>query len=364
MKRLTVHIRKGDDGRLIVEFLYSIERVEKIKAVPGRRWHPEKKLWSVPDTDESIAVMSTVFCGENLIGLSDANYSLSNITNDDITSLEKLKDELKLRGYSSKTIKNYCGHLRRFQSFIHKCLEAITEDDIKQYLLHLIEGQQTSHSFVDQAISAIKFYNEKVLKQKVELAKLKRPKKERKLPDVLAEDEILAIINAVKNIKHLVILVMVYSSGLRVGEVVRLRPEDIDIQRMMVHVRQGKGRKDRYSVLSQFSLELLKKYIDQIKPETWLFPGADPGCHLTERTVQKIFEHARERAGITKRVSVHNLRHSFATHLLEGGTDLRYIQELLGHANSKTTEIYTHVSKKGLERIQSPMDRILKEQKD
>jgi integrase/recombinase XerD len=156
---------------------------------------------------------------------------------------------------------------------------------------------------------------------------------------------------------------LTYSAGLRVGEVVRLKLEDIDEERKLIHIRQAKGRKDRYTVLSQVAWDFLNIYLKKYQPEVWLFTGAESGTHLTERSVQHIFENACEKAGIKKDVSVHSLRHSFATHLLEGGTDLRYIQELLGHASSKTTEIYTHVSKRDIGSIQSPLDRLMQEKK-
>lgn len=176
---------------------------------------------------------------------------------------------------------------------------------------------------------------------------------------MLSREEIIGILSAIENIKHRAILLMTYSAGLRVGEVVRLRVEDIDSKRRFVHVKQGKGRKDRYTLLTDTALEVLREYFKKYRPESWLFPGGKENDHLTERSVEKIFEHAREAAGIKKNVSVHTLRHSFATHLLEDGVDLRYIQELLGHASSKTTEIYTHVSEAGIGRIKSPLDRLV-----
>jgi len=149
---------------------------------------------------------------------------------------------------------------------------------------------------------------------------------------------------------------VVYSAGLRVGEVVKLQPEDIDSDRMLIHIRGAKGRKDRYTMLSETALQVLREYWKNYKPGKWIFGGAKPERFLSTRTVQKILQHACEKAGIKKDISVHSLRHSFATHLLEGGTDLRYIQELLGHAHSKTTEIYTHVSTKSIGNIKSPLD--------
>jgi len=166
------------------------------------------------------------------------------------------------------------------------------------------------------------------------------------------------ILSSVDNIKHKAILMLIYSAGLRVGEVVKLKPEDIDSKRMLIHIKGSKGRKDRYTILSETALEILREYWREYKPRKWLFEGARPGRYLSIRTVEKILEHACEKANIRKDVSVHTLRHSFATHLLEGGTDLRYIQELLGHKDSKTTEIYTHVSIKSIGKIKSPLDTL------
>jgi site-specific recombinase XerD len=185
-----------------------------------------------------------------------------------------------------------------------------------------------------------------------------RLKKEHKLPNVLAKEDVSKILNAVKNEKHKAILYLVYSAGLRVGEVVRLQIDDIDSKRMLIKIRQGKGRKDRYTLLSETALKQLKKYYMLYKPEKWLFPGGKDGSYITERSVEKIFENACNNAKVRAEATVHTLRHSFATHLLEGGTDLRYIQELLGHTSSKTTEIYTHVSEKKLSNIKSPLDNL------
>ncbi len=173
---------------------------------------------------------------------------------------------------------------------------------------------------------------------------------------VLSQEEVAKILSSVDNVKHRAILMLVYSAGLRVGEVVKLKIEDIDSQRMLIHIKGAKGRKDRYTMLSETALKVLREYWEEYRPQKWLFEGAKEGRYLSTRTVQAIFEQAKEKAGIKKDVSVHSLRHSFATYLLEGGTDLLYIQELLGHASSKTTEIYTHVSSKTLSKIKSPLD--------
>lgn len=243
-------------------------------------------------------------------------------------------------------------------------LDTITKADIQGYLLELLDQQQRSHSYVNTAVSATKFCLQHVLKKGHVAVDVPRPKKQQKLPSVLSQDEVIRIFEAVQNIKHKAILSVVYSSGLRLGEVVRLKVNDIDRERMVIHIKQGKGRKDRYTVLSEVTLKLLELYAKTTTLDTWLFPGAKEGKHLSERSVQKIFEKALIGAGIRKEVSLHSLRHSFATHLLENGTDLRYIQELLGHKDVKTTERYTHVRRKDVMRIQSPLDRIMGQQNE
>lgn len=227
-------------------------------------------------------------------------------------------------------------------------------------MMFLLKQENTSHAYVNQALSAIKFYYSNVLKKGKLLYDIPRPKKEKKLPNVLSHSEVLSILESISNYKHKSILALVYSAGLRVSEVVNLKINDIDSDRMLIHVIQGKGRKDRYTMLSQFALEILREYAKNERLKEWLFRGGKDGTHITERSVQKVFGNASKKANINKKVSVHTLRHSFATHLLEGGTDLRYIQELLGHKSSKTTELYTHVSKSNLSKIESPLDRIIK----
>ena len=189
---------------------------------------------------------------------------------------------------------------------------------------------------------------------------LPRSKRENKLPNVLSQNEVLKILNTNTNLKHKTLLFLVYSAGLRVSEVVRLRVTDIDSDRMLIFIGKSKGLKDGYTTLSRIALDQLLNYINKYHPETWLFPGQDETYHLSERSAQRVFENACNKANISKDVSIHCLRHSFATRLLEGGTDLRYIQELLGHNSSKTTEIYTHVTEKSISNIESPLDRFMR----
>lgn len=178
------------------------------------------------------------------------------------------------------------------------------------------------------------------------------------MPEILSKGEVKRILAAVDNMKHKAILMLIYSAGLRVSEVVKLKHENIESDRKLIFIKGAKGRKDRYTTLSNVALETLRIYYKSIKPRDWLFPGQKLSGHISTRTVEKLFEDAVKKARIEKHVSVHSLRHSYATHLLESGTDLRYIQELLGHKSSKTTEIYTHVSKKSIGKIVSPLDNL------
>lgn len=231
----------------------------------------------------------------------------------DEEQLGKLRSALRLEGYSAKTIRAYSGHVKRFLVFVDMGTSGLEEDSIGKYSLSLL-NQSLSHAYVNQAISAVN------------------------------------------------ILYLTYSSGLRVSEVVKLRVTDVDPERKMLLVKQGKGRIDRYTLLSDAAMTVVRAYMEQVKPDMWLFPGQYTRTHLTERTAQKIFEQCVIAAGIKKKISIHSLHHSFATHLLENGTDIRYIQELLGHQSSRTTKIYTHVSVKDVHRIQSPLDRMQQEQ--
>jgi len=232
---------------------------------------------------------------------------------------------------------------------------------IQNPLYYLAENRNSSTSTLNIAINALKFYYGNILKREF-VYKIRRPKKDKKLPIVLSREEVSQIISSIINIKHKTIIILIYSSGLRVSEVVNLKIEDIDAQRKLIHVRNAKGRKDRYTILSEVAMKTLKLYIESCQPKRWLFPSKNVNSHITTRTVQRIFEHACKNIGMKKEVAVHSLRHSFATHLLESGVDLRYIQKLLGHKSSKTTEIYTHVSNRELSKIRSPLDSILYEE--
>lgn len=275
--------------------------------------------------------------------------------------LEVLSREMRLRNYSHKTVKAYRSCIReyiRYLSPVHP--RSATPEGTRQFLLYLIDDRGWGASSINQVINALRFLYVELYGMSLQLGEIPRPRREKQLPVVLSQEEVLRILGAVDNLKHRTILMLTYSAGLRVGEVVRLRLEDIDSERGVIHLRGAKGKKDRYTLLSGVVLDELREYYRATRPQEYLFEGGLGRRHLSERTVQHVFEKAVHRAGIGKAVTVHTLRHSFATHLLESGTDLRFIQELLGHASSKTTEIYTHVSNRSLQKIQNPLDQAMK----
>jgi integrase/recombinase XerD len=273
---------------------------------------------------------------------------------------EVLRRELKLRNYSYKTLKAYRSCLRSFiKYFSPRHPRELSNEDIRRYLLYLIEEKHYSAGSINQAFNAIRFLYVELYKRPLVIAGVPRPLKEKKLPNVLSQEEVLRIFECVDNLKHKTLLMLIYSAGLRVGESVKLKVSDIDSKRKMIHIHDAKGRKDRYTLLSDAVLVMLREYYKEYRPKEYLFEGAAGRKHLSERSVEHVFERAVKAARIVKPISLHGLRHSFATHLLESGVDLRYIQELLGHNSSKTTEIYTHVSKRQIEKIRNPLDNAL-----
>ncbi len=358
-----IEIKKGVDSKIIVRFHYNPEYVEKVKLIRGHRWNPEGKYWSFPYSNGIITEILRVF-GKEKVNIDSALRKDLTKTVD----LKNLHRELKIRMYSPKTIKAYIHYNEDLLQRLKKSPEEVNNNDIKEHLLYLADEKGVSTSTINSVINALKFLYGTVLNFDF-IYDIKRPRKDKKLPVILNQEEILRIFSSVNNIKHKVLLMLIYSAGLRVSEVVKLEPDALDAERKLIHIKVAKGRKDRHTMLSDVALETTGRYLKEYGQSKWLFPGQDKGKHITTRTVEKIFSNACKKANIKKNVTVHSLRHSFATHLLESGTDLRYIQELLGHTSSKTpkkayrltgqaTEIYTHVSNKNIGKIRSPLDRI------
>lgn len=267
-------------------------------------------------------------------------------------------EKLSRKRYSPNTIKTYKTYMKSFVEAFNDCnLETITTREINDYLLNLIHTKQISHSQQNQRINAIKFYYEQVLGNRREYYNLNRPKKEKKLPNILTVEEVELILKHCKNLKHKCILMTLYSGGLRRSELINLKISDIDSKRMLIRISQSKGNKDRNTLLSEKLLMLLRDYYKFYKPKHWLFEGQGGGPY-SATSIANIFKKALKEARIDKHATPHTLRHSFATHLLEQGINLRYIQEILGHSSIKTTQIYTHVSSDQLTKIKNPLDNL------
>lgn len=298
---MSIYIKKLG-SKLVVKFSYSVDRLEKIKSIEGYRWDKESKEWILPYSEDNFKRIRELFKYEQIHINSEKN-------NNSINLIKIMDDKMKLKGYSSKTRKVYINHINRFASSIDNNLNNITSKTLEEYILHQLQQNNCSHAYVTQIICAVKFFSENVLNKYDVTANVPRPKKEKKLPNVLGKSEIKEILSSLSNEKHKTLLFLAYSAGLRVGEVVKLKIEDIDSKRMLIHIRQSKGRKDRYTILSSATLEQLRKYYIKERPEVWLFPNRERNYHITERTAEKIFENACLKCKINKKVSFHSLRH-------------------------------------------------------
>jgi len=265
----------------------------------------------------------------------------------------KFRQEMILRNFSQKTIKSYLYYTSDCLKKSNKPIREINGRDVRDYLEGLV-NLGMSASTLNCAYSALQLYFEKILCRRF-FFNIPRAKKEKHLPIVLSKEEVGRMIKVTVNPKHNCIISLLYGTGVRVSELTHIRMRDIDLDRMMLLVYQGKGKKDRLTILPQSLKDILMRQCKVKIPDDFLFTSRDGG-RLTEATIQKIVAQAAKKAGVNKTVSPHTMRHSFATHLLEAGTDIRYIQELLGHSKLQTTQIYTHVAQNNLEYIHSPLD--------
>ena len=268
--------------------------------------------------------------------------------------LEKLKTELRLRGFSDKTVKAYVFHNQKFLDFIKKEPKDVTQDDVKEYISNLMSNNNYKPASTNLMLSSLKFFYKEILKKDI-FTDIKTPKLEKKIPIVLTKEEVKKLIAVPKNFKHRLLIKLLYSSGLRVSECVNLKVNDLDFEEKLGVIRSGKGKKDRNMILSQDLINDLQSYLKKRKRDSDYIFDVKNG-HLSIRQAQKIVSDSAKEARIKKRVFCHALRSSFATHLLENGTDIRVIQELLGHSNLQTTERYTKVSTERIKRVKSPLD--------
>ena len=338
-------LRHNDESRIAVYFEKNANLILRIKKLEGSRWSQSLCAWHLPDT------------AENRERFNLPPHSPSQPSPEGIAQIEKFKQWLRSKRYSESTLTTYSEALKSFLLFYReKPVVEITNDDVILYNNEYILKNNLSASYQNQIVNAIKLYFKTVRESKIDIGKIHRPKRAKVLPNVLSKEEVKAILDSHSNIKHKTMLSLIYSCGLRRSELLNLKPTDIDSKRNIVIIRQSKGKKDRIAPLSSKILAMLRDYYKGYKPKEWLFEGRVESTPYDERSLANVLKQALAKASIKKPVSLHWLRHSFATHLLESGTDLRYIQELLGHSSSKTTEIYTHVSTKSIQQIKSPFD--------
>lgn len=358
---------------------YSLQKI--IRTLKGIKWSQTNKCWYMSCLREHFENLKKILPANSILETKELKTYLEQrktiadpskplkaisyqiitthiLSDENLKAFEAMKNILVLKGYSRNTMRIYCNEFHHLLRLLGaRSINSLEKSHILSYLLWLIKKKKYSEQHVHSTVNAIKFYFEKVMKYPPEFYDLPRPKKPQKLPTVLAGEEIITLIKKIDNIKHKTMIMTGYAGGLRVSEIVHLKITDIDSKRMTIHLRCAKGKKDRMVPLSKKLLAQLRIYVTQYKPKEFLFEGQGGGQYST-RSAQQVLQDAKKAAGITKSGSMHSLRHSYATHLLESGTDIRYIQDLLGHNTIKTTMRYTHVSNKVIGNIQSPLDKL------
>lgn len=362
------HLKHRGENQIAIKFPYDQELIKLVKQIKGTTWSSSNKCWFVLNSPDNLKAIFKAFKGKvwvNADALLNKSEKSKTTYKTDLTNLLnpkskeallKFKAYLEGKRYAQSTVNNYCSILVPFfHHFKHKDIDAIVLKDIEHYNYEFVVKRKYSVSYQRQLVNALKAFYLQRDGHELDLARLERPRKEKQLPDVLSEREVLQMIQVTKNLKHRCVIAFMYAAGLRMSELLDLKINDIDGDRKMIKVRNSKGRKDRYVPLSKILLPLLRNYYQTYKPKIYLFEGANGGRYTAVST-RKIIQRAAKEAGIKKRVYPHMLRHSYATHLMENGIDTRYVQELLGHQNIKTTMIYTHVRSRKLEEINSPLD--------
>jgi len=335
-----------------------------IRNFPNRLYSKTHGCWYVKHSPANLDLLFQCLSGVTSVAVPvafDEHKQTVPVPTRKMTPLPNGYSECLIRmRYSESTRITYENQMRLFVEFIQpQSIYEITKETVDRYMGYLVETRKVSVSTQNTAINAIKFYLEQVNKGERTFYYVDRPIKEKLLPSVLSEGEMHKMLGCAQNTKHRCMMFMLYSAGLRISELLNLKWQDIDEDRKVIYIRGGKGRKDRITLLSKLALDYLRHYQTLYHTKEWLFEGPDGGQYSPRSVNQFIHKYSRN-AGISKRVSAHTLRHSFATHLLERGTDLRYIQTLLGHESSLTTERYTHVTKRGFEKLVSPLDYLEK----
>ena len=330
--------------------LLKIELKEKFSVA---KWSASEKCWYLPDSNairNEIGIMPKTEVGKAVI---------AQIHPVNLVALKRMHEMLLLKAYSPNTIKTYCTEFSQLLYILKDIfVDTLTPERLRSYFLYCITKLNLSENLIHSRMNAIKFYFEQVLhREKLFFEEIPRPQKKSSLPKVFSKGDIARLFAQVDNLKHVLMLKLCYGMGLRVSEIVNLKIANIDSGRMLVHIENAKGKKDRYVTLPSSILDDLRNYYRAYRPKTYLFEGQYGGQYAI-RSVQAVFKNAMQKAKINKSVGIHGLRHSYATHLLESGTDMVFIQKLLGHKDIKTTEIYARVSNRQLSKIKSPLDNL------
>lgn len=333
---------------------------QAIKRLPSSFYNSTQKIWSLVNTEQSLNQVQQLFGDRLKIQETQTHAKIPRIEASKKIQLElDLNHQtMVLKGFSESTIKTYSHDLKLFFNYFEKYdLKSVGKEQIEGFVFHLISKYKISEQKQNAIINAIKCYYEHCLEMPREYYNITRPKKSKNLPNVLSEEEVIKVLNQPSNIKHRAILHTIYAAGLRVGEVIRLRIDDVRSEDGYLFIKDSKGKKDRHSVLSPYLLDILREYYRAYKPSYWLFEG-QTGGQYSSRSIQSIYRKAVKETGVNPWSTPHTLRHSFATHLMQRGVNIRYIQSALGHASSKTTEVYTRILAINNKTLTSPLDSL------
>jgi integrase/recombinase XerD len=372
-----------------IYFANKITISNAVRKIPGIKWSQSNKCWYLPLSRPNHTLITTALTGKATINNSQLKMYLQkkkqvttavattavpakkqtlkitgpalNLCAENCTALEKFIQQLHLKAYSPATIKTYCNEfMQLLQLLKNKAAHTLTAEDLKRYMVYIMQKEKLSENTAHSRLNAIKFYFEKVLGREKFFWEIPRPKKQIQNPNFFNQDEITQILKQTNNIKHKTMLMLAYSTGMRISEVINLKVWQIDSKRMQIKIEQAKGKKDRMTPLSPVLLVMLREYFIAYKPlkTGYLFFGQLPTEPYSTRSLQLVLQAAKQRAGILKPGSVHALRHSFATHLLDKGTDVTMIMKLLGHNDIKTTLRYLHVTNRDVLQIISPLDQL------
>jgi site-specific recombinase XerD len=351
-----ISVTSGEEGRLLVQFPYTPERVSAIRKIPGRRWHQDGRYWSVPDQEGTLELLRSCFSGDRVVASRNLIAAQRGLLAGVVAGILAEYDiALTSNGFGKKTRGNYRLQVKWFLEWFRQDPATATNQDVKDYILwNIDQGRSASH--IRQAKAALTVLYQDVVQLPLVVENLPHLKNPESVPIVLSKAEVERLLAASEDLRQKALISLAYSAGLRVGEVIRLKVTDILSDRGQIRIRNGKGDKGRYTLLADQTLKTLREYYRLERPKDWLFPGIILGQPMSVSAAERIFQRVRVQAGINPKARIHSLRHSFATHLHESGTDIRIIQELLGHVDIRTTQRYIRVSKRNLVNVKSPLD--------